>query len=99
MNDPLPDLLSQYRIEPTELNLLNSVENMDGLYHPARLISYARFLDTAGDEDFSVEEYEAALDRCFQKGWLKVLTVKDCERDKARWVHEPNQFCSEAEYK
>lgn len=98
MNDQDDAIVRRSGITRAEFNLLHSVEIVDGLYPSDRLIAHARFLDSAADEDYSVEEYQTALEQCFQKGRLKMLTAEDCERDRARWVQEPDQFISEAEY-
>jgi len=48
---------------------------------------------------FTKSEVERAVEQCLQAGWIKVLSEQDCEKDRLRWIDDPNQIWSESLYR
>ena len=43
-------------------------------------------------------EMEHAVVQCLDRGWLKILSEHDCQRDRLRWENAPHQYYSESPY-
>src|SRR5260221_56028 len=85
-------------VSPAEFAVLIGVHHR-GHMPMSQVARYAGWLDQPdGEPSPQRSQIEAAIDSCFRKGWLRVLTREDCEQDRVRWRDDPNQNCGEREY-
>lgn len=97
MNDTFLSILKECGISEEEYLVLHAVET-HGQLTPEKLPDHAIFLSCCNADAPALVCYQAAMDSCFARGWLKILNADDCERDRLRWISEPNQYCGEWKY-
>jgi hypothetical protein len=98
MNAKLLSIALRKGVSPTEFGVLLAVHQR-GSMPTDDLARYAPWLEEAdGEPNFRHDQIEKAIESCFSKGWLRVLTQEDCEQDRARWQEDLNQNCGEEEY-
>jgi hypothetical protein len=72
------NIIDRYGVSVAEFIVLDEVR----LRIPLVAHEFARFTISGCeglDVDFNASDYEAAIDSCVQKGWLRILTVEDLE--------------------
>lgn len=50
-------------------------------------------------KQFSQAGYKVAVEICFQKAWIKVITAQEREQDRLRWQNDMNHYCGEIAYR
>lgn len=73
--------------------LLGGVDEESGCRNISGIIGY--LLDVYWEAVPTKSELERAAVQCLDRGWLKILSERDCQEDSLRWADDPHQNWSE----
>ncbi len=93
------DIIFDSGLNVAEFHILSVFAN-EGSSKRDSLARYANsyFGAVRPDSAPTIDEYNNAIEFCLERGFIKVLSEEDCERDRERWLHDDNQFCEEERY-